>query len=69
MIHVLAVLGLVAACLLWYAVQRWAESAGVAAHAETDPDCDGCALSETGCRFPSAPERSRPASPTTSATR
>lgn len=52
MSYLIAILGLAAACMLWFWVQRWA-GADEARAAGREPDCDGCERAETEC--PSAP--------------
>ncbi len=55
MTHVLAILGLGAACILWFLIQQAAGHGEPAPHGcGTDPDaCDGCAMT------PAAPARGR----------
>jgi hypothetical protein len=47
--HVIAVLGLVAACILWYLVQRWAAPEDTEPCQEYRPDCGSCALHGSNC--------------------
>ena len=64
MVHVIAVLGLAAACILWYLVQHWARPEGDAPCQERDPHCGVCethgpdctSLRATSPRTPDRPE-------------
>jgi hypothetical protein len=47
--YVLAVLSVGAACILWYGVQRWAESGHGVLGQEEDADCPSCGLRDAGC--------------------
>ncbi len=46
MTYLLAVVGLAGACVLWYAVQRWAGTLGKPPCGEVEPDCDDCDLKD-----------------------
>jgi hypothetical protein len=67
-VHVIAVLGLAAACVLWYLVQRWARPEGDAPCQTRDPHCGVCETHGSDC--PSLPATSwrapdRPETPST----
>jgi hypothetical protein len=44
--YVLAILGLMGACVLWYAVQRWAGTGERPLCREAEPDCEECDLED-----------------------
>jgi hypothetical protein len=52
-VHVIAVLGLAAACVLWYLVQHWARPEGDPPCQERDPHCGACETHGPDC--PSLP--------------
>ena len=49
MVHVIAVLGLAAACVLWYLVQHWANPEGDAPCQDDDPHCGACETHGPDC--------------------
>ena len=65
MVHVIAVLGLAAACVLWYLVQHWARPEGDAPCQADDPHCGACETHGPDCSSlnvpgpPSGPSRTR----------
>jgi hypothetical protein len=68
-VHVIAVLGLAAACVLWYLVQHWARPEGDAPCQEHDSHCGVCETHGPDCPQPasltgppSGPSRTRRAS-------
>ena len=49
MSHVVAILGLAAACALWVALQRWSGDGERAPCGEHGADCDGCETRGAEC--------------------
>jgi hypothetical protein len=54
--YVIAVLGLGAACVLWYLVQRWARPEGDPPCQAEDPHCGACETRGPDCPSLSAPD-------------
>ena len=69
MVHVIAVLGLAAACVLWYLVQYWARPEGDAPCEEDDPHCGACETRGPDCSVVSLPVPPSGSSRTTRASR
>ncbi len=64
MVHVIAVLGLGAACILWFLVQYWARPEGDAPCEEgDDPHCSACEAHGPDCLSPPATSRLSPDRP------
>jgi hypothetical protein len=61
MSHLLAVLGLGAACVVWFLLQRATGRSEAPPCGGAELSCDGCARHDTGCPAPEGPQ-SRPGS-------
>jgi len=59
MMRHLAVRGLFAVFLIWFALQRAAGNAGAPPYGDEAPACDCCSLRYDGCSTPTGPESAR----------
>ena len=69
MVHVIAVLGLAAACMVWFLVQHWARPEGDAPCDGEDSQCGVCEAHGPDCSVVNLPRPPSDSSRTTRASR